>query len=70
MSHLEDKENRYPEVFSTVYNDKIILNPLDKVVLENTFDQLMEEVWCEEDPRVRTRNNNCEWLVNRLIRSK
>jgi len=32
----------------TICNLEVFLNPLDQVVLENTLDELMENIRCEE----------------------
>ena len=42
-------------------------NPLNEVVLEYTFDYLVEEIWRKELMDVRTRKKRCERLPNTLL---
>ena len=41
---------------------KILLDPGDEVVLESTFDRLMEEVRSEQLVNICTREVGCKWL--------
>jgi hypothetical protein len=45
-----------------VFEDEKVLNPLDEVVLEPTFYNLMEEVRCDEFVNFRAREPVREWL--------
>ncbi len=45
-----------------MFDDQVILDPVNEVILEDTFDQLVKKVGCKEEPGVGTRDNDCEWL--------
>jgi hypothetical protein len=45
-----------------MFEDQVLLNPGNEVILEDAFDQLVKQVGCEEQPSVGTRNTDCERL--------
>ena len=45
-----------------VNKDQIIFNPLNQVVFETTFYNLVEEIWCDELVDVGTWKRVSEWL--------
>jgi hypothetical protein len=45
-----------------MFEDQVILDPANEVILEDTFDQLVKKVGGKEQPSVGTRNTDCEWL--------
>jgi len=49
---------------SAVVIFEVFCYPINKVILEHTFDQLMEEVWCNELMDVRPEEIRCIWLVD------
>ena len=40
----------------------VLFHPIDKVIFECTFDDLMKKIWCEQLVYVRTREVVGKWL--------
>jgi hypothetical protein len=52
-----------------MYEDKILTNPGDKVVLERAFDDLVKEIRAQQFVNIGTGKSGCERLYRNIITS-
>jgi len=53
----------------SVFTHKVLTHPINKMILEHTLDELVEEVWGYQFIDIRTRKMFGEWLIGRVSES-
>ena len=52
-----------------MYEDEILTNPGDEVVLKRALDDLVEEIRAQQLVDIGTGESGCEWLYRNVISS-